>query len=383
MKLWVFAACLGGIILEMPLSAQTSFQVLEQELQTAKQQHDDAASQFFTTFIGTLDAASQSPSQALDLYKQAGGNLPDAAPVRSHYEYETPSEKAIRDAQDAQNFGSAAAVIEVHCGLMHYAALLTLTPKAPGLHDQWLAWLKATGDTYPQLSGKRALKDVPMKESVISHYLGFHGWDDKDPGKWSISDLPRLYREQILEPTRVQPSATTLDLWDTYIAMRQADETDKEKWQKEDEPALDFDRGADDFAIAPSMEKLSALIAIIKANPANSQLDDWIARMRKMIRSYRDGKSAPSPATALPGATPGTPSSQVGDSTPVATPGTPSSATGGVTPTATPGAPSATGGTATPAATPGSPTSATGGVTPTATPGTPASGGAAPTPAAR
>jgi hypothetical protein len=302
MKRWVLVASAGCFLFILPLAAQTSFDVLEQDLKEAKQKHDDAASELFKTFLSTIDTASQSSAQALELYKSAGGSLPDAAPVRTRYEYETPSEKAIRDAQDQANFSSVAVVIQVHCGLMHYAALLTINPKAPGLHDDWLNWLKTTGQIYPQLAGKRALKDVAVRDSVISNYLGFHGWDDSDAGKWCLSDLPRLYRELILEPSRKQPTPATLDLWDTYTAMRAADQPDREKWAQEDEPVLDFDRGADDFAIAPAMEKLSTLIAIIKANPTHSHLDEWITRMRAMIQTYRNGKSAPAPA-----ATPSTP----------------------------------------------------------------------------
>jgi hypothetical protein len=353
MKLWILAA-VGCLFSNLPLPAQTSIQVLEQDLQDVKQKHDDANSQLVTTFLSTLDSASQSPSTALELYKSAGGSLPDLSPVRKYYEYETPSEKAVRDAQDATTFAAAAVVIQVHCGLMHYAALLTINPKAPGLQENWLNWLRTAGQMYPQLQGKRALKDVAMRDSVISSYLGFRGWGDKDPGKWALHDLPQLYHDLILEPARHPPTAATLDLWDTYIAMRQADQPDHDKWAQEDEPPLDFDRGSDDFATQPSMEKLSTLIAIIKANPSHSQLDDWIARMKTMIRSYQGGAVAPATGQ-LPGATPGTPSSEAAGTLPAATPGTPSSAAGGDTPAATPGTPSSATGGPIPAATTGNP----------------------------
>jgi hypothetical protein len=297
MMKWSFLVA-GCFFLQMPLAAraQTTFDALEQDLKEAKQKHDEASTELIKTFFATLDTASQSAPQALDLYKNAGGSLPDAAPVRTRYEYETPSEKAIREAQDAANFSSVAVVIQVHCGLMRYAALMTVNPKAPGLHDDWINWLKTTGQIYPQLAGRRALKDVAMRDSVISNYLGFHGWGDGDPGKWRLSDLPQLYRQLILEPARTPPTPTTLDCWDTYTAMCSADEPDREKWAKEDEPVLDFDRGSDDFAMDPSMEKLTTLMAIIKDNPTHSQLDNWIARMRVMIQTYRNGKPAHSPA---------------------------------------------------------------------------------------
>jgi hypothetical protein len=341
MKPWVLAAtCAGCLFFEMPVTAQTSMDVLEQDLKEAKQKHDDASSQLVTSFISTLDAASQSPSQALQLYKAAGGKLPDAAPVKTRYEHETPTEKAAREAQDAASSSIAALAVQIHCGLMRYAAQLTVTPQAPGLHDNWINWLKATGSLYPQLAGDSALKSVAMRDSVISSYLGFRGWGEGDEGKWTMSDLPRLYRELVLDPARTPPTADTLGFWDTYIAMRQADEPDKRKWAQDEEPELEFDRDTDDFAIQPSMDKLSTLIEIIKANPSHSKTDDWITRMHEMMRTYQNGKSATTTAAPMPEATPSTPSSEVAGTTPAATPGGPSSASPGPIPAATPGTPS-------------------------------------------
>jgi hypothetical protein len=359
--------------------AQTSIDVLESDLKEVKQQHDTAASQLMNTFLATLQEASQSGGTALDLYKKAGGNLPDAAPVTKHYEYETPSEKAAREALDTQNFASVAVVIEVHCGLMRNAALLTIEPKAPGVQDRWQEWLKTTAEIYPQLAGHRALKDVAMRDSVVSSYLGFRGWGDAEPGRWSVRDLPELYRNQVLEPLRHPPGPGTMDSWDTYIAMRQADEPDKEKWTQQEEPDLDFDRDADDYAIQPSMDKLAALDALIKANPSDDHIDSWIKRMQAMIDSYRRGGTA---TGLLPGATPSSPSSEVSSVAPAATPGTTSSGGVASTPSATPGSTSSGGAALTPGATPGTTSSGTGAPLPAATPGTPSSGSGAPIPGA-
>ena len=350
------------------VEAQTSIDVLEGDLQEAKQQHDAAASQMMTTFLSALENASQSPSAALDLYKKAGGNLPDAAPVRSRYAYETPTEKAQREAIDASNFETVATAIEIHCGLMRNAALLTVTPKAPGVQEQWIDWLKTTAALYPQVAGHRAIKDVAMRDSVVSTYLGFHGWGESDQGKWTVSDLPKLYHDLVLEPMRHPPTPATIDAWNTYIAMMQADEPDKDKWTQQEEPDLDFNRDADDYAIQPNMDKLAALDTIIKANPTDDHADDWIKRMQAMIDSYRRGGT---PTGVLPGATPGTPSSGTTGTAPPATPGTPSSGTTETAPAATPGTPSSgTAGTVS-APTPGTPTSGTTGTIPGATPGTP------------
>jgi hypothetical protein len=360
-------------------TAQTSLDVIIQDLREIKQQHDQAASQAMTTFLTTLDAASQSGSQALDLYKRAGGNLPDLTPVRHHYEYETPTEKEAREAIDAQNYAAAAIVVQVHCGLMRYAALLTLKPAPPGIQDQWLLWLKTISQVYPQLAGSRALKDVPMRDSVISNYLGFRGWGNSDQGGWAVHDIPRLYRELVLEPLRHPPGPGTLDAWDTYTSMMQGDEPDHDKWTNAVEPAIDFDRGADDFAIEPTLDKLATLDAIIKANPTSDHLNDWITRLTAMIHTYQQGGTS---HAQLPAATPGTPSSDAAGVAPAATPGTPSSGAAVPTPVASPGVPTSGTVAPTPAASPSSPTSAAAGPIPAATPGTPTSGTTAPTPTA-
>jgi len=359
--------------------AQTSIDVLLSDLQEAKAAHDASASQMMTTFLSTLENGAQSPTFALDLYQKAGGNLPDAAPVKSHYVYETPTEKAQREAIDANNFASVAVVIQVHCGLMRNAGLLAMTPNAPGVQEQWMDWLKSTAAIYPQLQGRRALKEVEMRDSVVSNYLGFSGWGDSDQGKWSVSDLPQLYHDLVLTPMRHPPTQATIDAWNTYIAMKQADEPDKEKWAQQEEPALDFDRDEDDYDLLPSMDKLAALDAIIKANPTSDHLEDWIKRMQALIDSYRRGGT---PTGLLPGATPGTPSSEAPGLTPTATPGTPESGTTTAPATATPGTSSSGGATVLPSATPGTPVSGTAAPTPAATPGTPSSAAPGLTPTA-
>jgi len=376
-RIFVLAAL--ALVATGRLTAQTSLDVIIQDLKDARQQHDQAASQAMTSFLSALDAASQSGAQALDLYKRAGGSLPDLAPVRHHYEYETPTEKAARESIDAQSYAAAAIVVQVHCGLMRYAALLSLNPPPPGTKDQWLAWLKTIAQVYPQLAGSRALKDVAMRDSVISEYLGFHGWGASEQGGWAVHDLPRLYRSLVLEPLRHPPGPGTLDAWDTYTAMLQADETDHDKWTQADEPPLDFDRGADDFAIEPSLDKLAALDAIVKANPTSDQTNDWIARMTTMITVYQQGGSNHS---QMPGPTASSPTSDAAGVMPQATAGTPSSGTGAPIPTAAPGVVTSGGGAPLPAATPGTPTSGTGAPTPTAAPGVIPGGTGAPIPSA-
>lgn len=392
-RLSVFAAL--GLAMMAPAAAQSSIDEVERDLNQFKTQHDQASSQVLTNFFSQLDAASQSGGVALDLYKRAGGDMPDLAPVHKHYEYETPTEKAAREAQDAQAYASVAVVVQIHCGLMRNAAALALQPKSQEVHDKWVAWLKTMAQVYPQLAGERALKRVSMRDSKISDYLNFHGWGNSEEGGWSIHDMPRLYKELVLQPLRNPPGPGTLDAWDTYEAMVQADDPDHDHYVNVTEPPLDFDRAADDFAIDPTMEKLTTLDQIIKGNQASDHLDEWVARTRQMIAVYRasgsnhtplpgPSTSASSPGTTgtTPGATPGTMASGTAGTTPGATPGTPSSGGGAPTPAPSPGTPASGGGAPTPTASPGVTTSGGTAPTPTASPGTPTSGGTASTPTA-
>ena len=388
--------CLGaGYAMAAPSGAQTPIQVLEDDIKQAQVEHAAASSQQMTTFLASLDAAVQSPNAALTLYEQAGGALPDPTPVSKRYTYETPTEKEERLALDQQKLGTLASIAQIHCGLMENAALLVTKPNDPKVTAQWLAWLKNTAAIYPQLTGKLPLKNVTMKDSVISRYLGFHGWGTSDEATWSIELLPSLYRQLVLEPLRNPPTPGVVEAWNTYIAMVQSDDPDSTHFAQVTEPALDFDRAADDFTLRPSMDKLQVIDQIIKSNPTNDQLDKWIARARQMIAVYAGGTSTHS---QLPGPTPGTSSSGTDETTPGATPGTASSGSNAPTPQASPGiassgttapTPMATPGTAysgttgqTPAATPGTPESGTTAPTPTATPGTASSGTTAPTPTA-
>jgi hypothetical protein len=341
--------CVGaGLLAATRLMAQSSIQTLEDDLNEAKTQHDQANSSMLTSFFGTLDSAAQSGSVAIDLYQKAGGALPDLSPVQKHYEYETPTERAAREAVDAQNMATVAVVVQVHCGLMKNAAMLVVQPTAADVRDQWIAWLKTTASIYPQLAGKRALKQVTMRDSLIAGYLGFHGWGNSEQGGWAIKDLPKLYHDLVLQPMRNPPGPGTLEAWDTYMAMLQADEPDPNHWSQVVEPPLDFDRASDDFAIEPTMDKLQQIDQIIKANPGSDHLDEWIGRARKMIATYQNGAGH----SALPGPTPGTTSSGSTAPTPTASPGTPSSGSAAPTPTASPGTPSSGGNSPTPTATP-------------------------------
>jgi hypothetical protein len=373
--------CLGaGVVTATQAMGQaTSIQVLEQDLQQAQAQHDAADSQQMTSFISALDAASQSPDAALALYQNAGGDLPDPTPVSKHYAYETPTEKSDREAADQQKLTVFATVVQIHCGMMKNAALVLSKPNDPKVQADWLAWLKSTATIYPQLAGKLPLKNVTMKDSVIGKYLGFHGWGQSDQGTWTILELPSLYKQLVLEPLRNPPTPGVIEAWNVYIAMVQSDDPDPTHFTQSTEPALDFDRAADDFALRPTMDKLQLVDQIIKANPTNDHVDNWITRARQMIETYAGGGTTHSP---LPGATPGTTDSSTGGTTPTATPGTTSSGNSAPTPTASPGASSAGTTAPTPMASPGAPYAGTTASTPGATPGVTSSGTTSTTPMA-
>jgi len=198
-------------------------------------------------------------------------------------------------------------------------ALFVVKPDQKGLQDEWVAWLKSSAPIYPQLSvptdtgnqnpgshkrNKNAngnapaaahqppfnpseLKGKAMGDSIISKYLEFKSWGEKEQGRWAVQDLPKLYRANVLEPLRASPTTATLAAWDVYIAMANADEADNDRWNEVVYPPLQFDRACDDYTVAPGTEKLEGLMNLIKANPTYPHVDEWISRARKMLDDYK------------------------------------------------------------------------------------------------
>ena len=315
---WALALGLAFLLPGHLLRAQSSLDALEEALKEAKQQRQDATTQVLTNFFTQVDAAMASPEAAIALYQQAGGTLPDPTPVVTEHENETETEREARQALDQANLTRLGAVLQLHCGMMHYAALFVVRPDQKGLQDDWAAWLKTAAATYPQLNlpapppeekpdpqkkkknrdgGAKAttrpppfnpsdLKEKAMRDSIISKFLAFP-WADKEQGGWSVQGLPELYRTNVLTPLRTSPTPATLAAWDTYIALANSDEHDDLKWNQVDFPPLQFDRACDDYAVTPSTEKLEVLVDLIKANPTAPQADDWIARVRGLLDDYR------------------------------------------------------------------------------------------------
>ena len=144
-----------------------------------------------------------------------------------------------------------------------------------------------------------------MHDSVISKYLGFKAWGDKEQGTWAVSDLPKLYRTNVLEPLRATPTADTLAAWDAYIAMANADEPDNDKWNQVVYPPLQFDRACDDYSVTPGTEKLENLVNLIKANPTFPKVDDWISRVHQLMDDYRARRGGGAPVVQNPATTSG------------------------------------------------------------------------------
>ena len=320
-----------------PARAQSSLDTLIQELNEAKQLHQDTSAQALSNFFAQVDAAMASPDAAVQLYQQAGGVMPDPTPVTTQYATESASEKDARLALDRANQLALGTVLQLHCGVMHFAAMFIVKPDQKGLKDDWAAWLQKAAQAYPQLAlpppsppepkpdpnspPHKKKHDEPqahpfdpadlmaktMKDSVISKFLDFKLWGDKEQGTWAVKGLPQFYRTNVLDPMRTKPTAATLAAWDVYIAMANADERDSNRWQEVDYPPLQFERSCDDYAITPSTEKLEALVNLIKANPTFPQVDDWIARVHQMMDDYgasHGGKSTVAQNPIAPGFTP-------------------------------------------------------------------------------
>jgi hypothetical protein len=297
---------------------------------------------------------------------------------------ETENEQDARQAKEQQATEEAtarlAATVQAHCQVMMYAVLLVTNPDQKGLHDNWISWLKTVGPVYPTLRGTGDLKGrkdpaanatagggstdssdaqsdpnnpqdpgengrngrrgfgqqqqgqfvetepigdwktITVGDSIIGKYLAFHAWEGKEQASWAVSEIPRFYKTDILDPLRVTPNADTLAAWDVYIAMKNADQTDASQWDQVDYPTLAFDRGSDDYMMKPSMEKLQTLLAIIKAVPTHPKLDDMISRLHTFNEDYKSHHSSGGGS---------------GDGTSVATTGDPGATTGGSAPNVT------------------------------------------------
>ena len=304
--------------------AQSSLEMLQRDLDDFKTEHQQAETKNLDYFFSSLQAAEDSPAAAEKLYADAGGKPPARARVMTHYEHETPTEESARTALDQAAMSSFDSTLQMHCGMMHFAALFVTQPKLSSLKGDWLAWLKNASQAYPQVVAtvkdpRRAGKDddenaspdisaqirgTAMNASMIGDYLGFQGWGDKDEGKWRVADLPELYHDQILQPLRQPPSQAALGAWDIYIAMMNADQPDAEKWTDIDYPALQFEKACDDFASAPSTDKLQSLVTLMKAHPRHPKIDDWIKRVHDMIQGYqaqRNGGAASSTSAGTSG----------------------------------------------------------------------------------
>jgi hypothetical protein len=316
----------GAFLLQGRLAlAQNSMQALLQELKEAKQTHEDMTSQVMTNYFAQVDAAMGSPDAALALYQTAGGSPPDPTPVVKVNEDETPTEKDGRLALDQANLTCMGATLQLQCGMLHYGALFIVDPNRKGLQEEFAGWLTKAAQLYPQLAAAQLaaaqlapppppkpdltpghhkknlnssaparvgfdpsdLKGKALRDTIITKYLAFTAWGDKDQGGWTVHDIPRLYRANVLDPSRTAPTTTTLAYWDVYIAMANADEKDNDKWTQQVYPPLQFDRAVDDYSVAPSTEKLEGLVNLIKANPTNSHADDWIARVGQLMDAYQ------------------------------------------------------------------------------------------------
>lgn len=341
----------GGVALGMWVGAtgfalaQSTLDALDQELKEAQQQHDDATAASLSNFFGQVDQAMGSSDAAVTLWQNAGGGMPAPTPVTTEYESESASERDTRLAKDKANADTLGAMLEIHCGLLHYGAIFISDPKRQGLQDQFNSWLEKAAQAYPQLAAAAApppadddtkptkhkrhsvpspdaatgtvtippvnLGDVMSQSnsgSLITKFLSaVNLWKDKDQGGWSIKSIPGLFKSNILDPSRATPTQTTLANWDTYIAMQQANEPDPDKWTSSDYPPLQFDRACDDYAVSPGTDKLQILVQLIHTNPTDPNAPDWLTRTRALVDAYRAGHGG-SPSTVAPNATPPPPS---------------------------------------------------------------------------
>ena len=354
---WVWIACEALLFHGGFANAQDSLKALEDDLAAAKQQHDDMTTQSLSNFFTQIDAAMGSSDAAIQLYAKANTTPSDDSapaandgadsiavllqqcgipptPVVTEHDTETATEKEARLAKDQANLNRLGMAVELHCGLMHYAALFITKPDQKGLQDDWVAWLKTAATNYPQIAVPQSTGDAPpqpehkkkrqqgddgavppkptppynpvdlkektMHDSIIGKFLGFNLWGDKEQGGWAVKDLPKLYRTNVLDPLRTTPTADTLAAWDVFIAMANADEPDNDKWNQVVYPPLQFDRACDDYAVTPGTDKLENLVNLIKAYPTYPGTSDWITRTRQLMDDYRAHHGGQAPVAQNP-----------------------------------------------------------------------------------
>jgi hypothetical protein len=151
-RLLVGCIASGALLLQAGVVfAQSSLDALEEELKEVKQQRADATAQNLSNFFSQVDQAMASPDAAVALYQQAGGQMPAPTPVTTVHETESASEREARLAQDQANATALGSMLQVHCGLLHFAALFVTSPDQKGLPDDFNAWLQKAAQAYPQL----------------------------------------------------------------------------------------------------------------------------------------------------------------------------------------------------------------------------------------
>lgn len=134
--------------------AETSLDVLEQDLNQVQKDRETASSEAFKGILDQLNTAAASPDAALALYQQAGGLMPVARPApRNPNQTETADQKAAREQENEDAQARLAATLQAHCQVMRFAVIFSSTPDQKGLQDDWLTWLKSVGPVYPQLHG--------------------------------------------------------------------------------------------------------------------------------------------------------------------------------------------------------------------------------------
>ena len=346
---WLGPFGLVLLLLSTSVHGQSSLEMLQHDLDQLDKEHQEASTKNLDSILSTLDSASASPDAAVQLYMQSGGVMPEAAKIRTTYEHETPTEKEERASVDQAMLAEFGGMVQLHVGLLHLAVMYVSRPDSNPPEKELVDWLKSSAPNYPQVNvpiidprvppevpdtsvasqvgrldgpdpapssgdsegGRRrrrssspapeadkgkiivgaSLKSMSMEDSVIANALGFHGWGDKDQGKWKVADMPALYKQHVLDPLRKNPSPETLAAWDTYIAMMNADETDQEKWNQMDLPPLQFEKDCDDFAIKPGTEKIETLLSLIKTNQDHPDSDKWLERVHKMLKDYQAQQS--------------------------------------------------------------------------------------------
>ena len=148
---------------------------------------------------------------------------------------------------------------------------------------------------------RRALGSSPIVQWLkLEDFINVDKWEQQ-PG-----DLDGIYNQIVLPELRTMRDPRVLDYWDLKLkkegeaAAKTKLAFDVEKFNSTRRPALLWSRAQDMLAIGQKNRAVGEMFALIRSNPQNPDLPNWIATLEAVL-----SPAAAAPAAPSPGAPPG------------------------------------------------------------------------------